>query len=478
MVSGLPVPEDLLRAMFMGMPEAVVMVDDRGQIQLANSACEDLLGYAPDALLGRSVDDLVPERFPGHAQHRAEFMANPGARAMGMGLELDARAADGSDIPVDIHLMPTQVHGALYVVATIHDLRDDALGRVSRAALNTALWAAANGVVITDPSATIQWVNPAACRITGYSAAELRGQHTRLLKSGVHDDGFYRDLWTTVTGGQVWAGTIVNRRKDGSLYHEEQTIAPVVNRLGEITHFIAIKLDVTDRVEAQRRLEALDASKTTLLHVLAHDLRTPLTAIIGSARTIEDNPDLPSETLVALAAAVRRGGALLDRILTDLIDLERIDQGKIEPVWTDVQVGAFVEDLRAEVDLGGNPLIVEARVSDFAGDGPMVLRVVANLVRNAVHYTPRGGRVWLRIEPVSEGTLICVEDEGEGVPAELREVIFEPFRQEITLGRVGGIGIGLSLVDEFARLHKGRAWVEDREGGGASFRVLIPPPPG
>jgi len=477
MVSGQLAPGDLLRAMFEGMPEAVLMVDDRGQIVMANPACEDLLGYAPGALVGRSVDDLVPERFPGHAPHRADFMADPRARAMGLGPELDVRCADGSDIPVDIQLAPVQVGGAVHVVATIRDLRQEVLGRVSRAAQSAALWAAANGVVITDPSAIIQWVNPAACRITGYSAEELRGRHTRLLKSGVHDDEFYRGLWTTVTRGDVWTGTIVNRRKDGSLYHEEQTIAPVVNGRGDITHFIAIKLDVTDRVEALRRLEALDASKTTLLHVLAHDLRTPLTNIIGSARTIAEDPSMPAETLVSLATSVARGGILLNRILTDLIDLERIDRGKIEPDWAPVPVEDLVEHLREEVDLGERAFIVESPVSTFMADGPMVLRIIANLVRNAVNHTADEGRVWLRIESDDDGTLICVEDEGEGVPYELQEVIFEQFRQETDSGRTVGVGIGLSLVSEFAQLHGGRAWVEDREGGGASFRVWIPRAP-
>ncbi len=118
----------------------------------------------------------------------------------------------------------------------------------------TALRSAANGIVITDRSGTIVWVNPAACAITGYAADELVGAHTRLLKSGEHGADFYADLWQCVTGGETWSGTIVNRRKDGTLYHEEQTIAPVLGASGDVTHFVAIKADVSARRQAEEAL--------------------------------------------------------------------------------------------------------------------------------------------------------------------------------------------------------------------------------
>lgn len=114
-----------------------------------------------------------------------------------------------------------------------------------------ALEAAANGVVITDTRGTILWVNPAFSRLTGYPAEEVVGQNPRVLKSGEHDPLFYQYMWKTIMAGEVWDGTVVNRRKDGSLYTEEQTITPVRNQRGEVTHFIAIKQDVTDRKRAE-----------------------------------------------------------------------------------------------------------------------------------------------------------------------------------------------------------------------------------
>ncbi|HYL15588.1 MAG TPA: PAS domain S-box protein [Terriglobales bacterium] len=119
---------------------------------------------------------------------------------------------------------------------------------------STALGAAANSIVITDCKGTIKWVNPAFSRMTGYSAEEALGQNPRLVSSGLHPSSFYANLWHTIASGSVWYGEITNRRKNGSLYTEEMTITPVRNESGDISHFIAIKQDVTERNKAEQQL--------------------------------------------------------------------------------------------------------------------------------------------------------------------------------------------------------------------------------
>jgi diguanylate cyclase (GGDEF)-like protein/PAS domain S-box-containing protein len=173
---------------------------------------------------------------------------------MGLGLELAARHADGTELPVDIALTPLTVDGQRWAAATIRDMRGRAGTPETLRVQATALRSAANGIVITDRRGVIIWVNPAACSITGYAADELVGSHTRLLKSGRHDPGFYEELWKTVNRGESWSGTILNRRRDGTIYHEEQTIAPVVSDVGAVTHFIAIKQDISARRLAEQQL--------------------------------------------------------------------------------------------------------------------------------------------------------------------------------------------------------------------------------
>jgi len=251
----------LFRALFHAAADVIVVVDEDGTVALANQACERLLGYAPGALIGKPVDLLVPRRFGGHARLRSEYMANPRPRAMGPGLALHAAHADGQELPVEIALSPLVVDGKRWTACALRDMRGRVDGPETLRVQATALRSAANGIVITDRGGTITWVNPAACAITGYTPDELIGQHTRLLKSGEHGVEFYANLWRTIAAGETWFGTIVNRRKDGTRYHEEQTIAPVVDETGQVSHFIAIKQDISAR---RRNEEALATAHAKL----------------------------------------------------------------------------------------------------------------------------------------------------------------------------------------------------------------------
>jgi diguanylate cyclase (GGDEF)-like protein/PAS domain S-box-containing protein len=245
----------LFRALFDSAADAILVVDCEGTVVLANAACGPLLGRDPAALRGVPVEALVPARFADHARLRGYYGARPAARPMGRGLQLFVLHADGRDIPVDIALSPFTLAGRSYVACALRDQRGAGRGPDALRVQATALRSAANGVVITDREGTITWVNPAACAITGYSSDELVGRHTRILKSGRHEPEFYANLWRTVTRGESWSGTIVNRRKDGSEYQEEQTIAPVLDETGAITHFIAIKQDVTEQRRVQDELQ-------------------------------------------------------------------------------------------------------------------------------------------------------------------------------------------------------------------------------
>ncbi len=278
-------PAALHRALFDAAADAILVVDGEGRIVLANPACSRVLGYSNTALLGMAVDRLVPKRFGAHARHRATFAARPGARPMGRGMGLVALRDDGVELAVDISLAPVLVEGRRWTVCSLRDLQ----GRSTETLRiqSTALRSAANGVVITDRTGLIVWVNRAACQITGYAEAELVGQHTRLLKSGTHDPFFYRELWETVSRGDTWSGTIVNRRKDGTHYHEEQTIAPVLDETGAVSHYIAIKQDVSARMQDQAALAAANAELGQRLleieslnrQLREQSLRDPLTGL-------------------------------------------------------------------------------------------------------------------------------------------------------------------------------------------------------
>jgi PAS domain S-box-containing protein len=234
--------------------------------------------------------------------------------------------------------------------------------------------------------------------------------------------------------------------------------------------------DITERREAEDRLVALDRLKNTLLHTLSHDLKEPLTAISGAASTLErlDRELDPEERSDLLRTMVDRTRGM-NSLLTDLLDLERLDRGIVEPRRFPVDVGQLVQRLLERTDvLHGRAVEVDDAGCSANVDAPKVERLVENLLANAARHTPAGSPVRVRLWRENGGASIAVDDQGPGIPDDLKEAIFEPFQRAPRSASEPGSGIGLSLVARFAELHGGRAWVEDREGGGASFRVFLP----
>jgi signal transduction histidine kinase len=231
---------------------------------------------------------------------------------------------------------------------------------------------------------------------------------------------------------------------------------------------------------AADRLRAADDMKDTFLRAVSHDLRTPLTAMLGVAVTLERTRlNLPREQALDLIGMLVEKTRKLERLLKDLLDLNRLEEGVLEPNRSLTDVRELVHRVVTEVDqLAGWPIDIEAEPIQAFIDGPKVERIVENLLLNTTRHTPPGTRVWVKALARGPDLELIVEDAGPGVPAELAGTIFEVFRRGAgaapTMAHARGVGIGLSLVARFAALHGGHAWVDERWGGGAAFHVLLP----
>jgi len=231
-----------------------------------------------------------------------------------------------------------------------------------------------------------------------------------------------------------------------------------------------------ERATAERLREA-DEMKNTFLQAVSHDLRTPLAAILGLAVTLgRDDIDLDAGEVRDLADRIAANARKLDRLVQDMLDVDRLSRGIVEPAFEAVDVGELVLELLRDADPALRRRIEMDIDHVVAGvDRGKVERIVANLLGNGAKHAPPTSRIWTRVHPYEGGVLITVEDDGPGVPREVRERIFEPFRRGPDADEhTPGVGIGLSLVRRFAELQGGRAWVEERAGGGASFRVYLP----
>jgi len=228
--------------------------------------------------------------------------------------------------------------------------------------------------------------------------------------------------------------------------------------------------------EASARLRELDDLKNSFLMAISHELRTPLTAVMGYATILKQElPEVTTETAMEYADRIDISAKRLQRLMLDLLDFERMSRGVVEPHRVPTDMRKLVDRVLTQLELE-RPVKVDITTGLQAEADPALLeRVIENLVINAVKHTPPKANIWVRAFRLKNKVILAVEDSGRGVPKELRTEIFEPFKQGDVPSHSPGTGVGLALVSQFAKLHGGRAWVEDRTGGGASFRVTLPP---
>jgi len=354
----------------------------------------------------------------------------------------------------------------------------------------TAMEAAAYAIFITDREGVIQYVNPAFTTITGYVASEAIGRNPNLVKSNVHEDAFYRSLWQTVCAGEVWIGEITNRHKDGQHYVSEQTIAPVKDALGEITHFVSLQQDITVRKEADEALreakevaEAANRSKDRFLAVLSHELRTPLTPVLMAVAALEHDPELRRDVREEMTM-IKRNVELEVKFIDDLLDVSRIASGKVplklEPldlngtvreVCADHRAQLLGQDVRLEMELAGD-------VGVLVADATRLRQVISNVFRNAVKFTPAQGTIRVTSARLSPDRCeVRVRDSGIGIPPEVLPHIFEAFEQgdaRVTR-QFGGLGLGLTIAKALAEQHGGSIRAESAGAGqGATFIIELP----
>jgi PAS domain S-box-containing protein len=347
-------------------------------------------------------------------------------------------------------------------------------------------------VLVLDPYGRVIDANPAAAMLVGQTVSALIGQSVVRLLPALGDRAI----------GQVTAGEIAMAGRTYDL-----AVSPLPGRPGRRGGQLLVARDISERREAQQvlyaaldrervaserlgaalareqaateHLRGLDELKTAFLQAVSHDLRTPLSSVLGIALTLErSRAALPSSEVDDLLGRLTVNARRLDRILTSLLDLDRLARGIVEPRRERTDLGGLVATVvdQARADLvGDHPVFVDLAQVEIAIDPAKVERIVENLLVNASRHTPPGTPIWVRVDRCDDGALLTVADAGPGVPAEQRERIFQPFhRGPGDAGHAPGSGVGLALVARFAGLHGGRAWVEPRAGGGACFRVLLP----
>jgi PAS domain S-box-containing protein len=434
-------------------------------------------------------------------------------------IELDKPAKDGSIKTTlwefvcltDSNGKPSEM-GCMGIDITEKRLAEEQVRKLSRAVEQIPLT-----VVITNLDGNIEYANPYTFHTTGYTQEELLGKNPKVLKSGETSLEEYQHLWGNITHGKEWKGIFHNRKKDGTMYWEQATIGPILNEEGEITHYIAIKEDITDRKQIQDQLKDLNQhleekikertldlenanisllkaneeaqkankAKIDFLSKMSHELRTPMNSILGFGQLLQMS-ELTSVQEKGVQHILDSGKHLLN-LINEVLDISRIESGRISISVEPIEVYDVIHEITDSLLFSANQkgISINSQLNNtipiyVSADRQRLKQVLINLANNAIKYNNEGGEVNIVVDkkPTTEEGYtpirISVIDNGWGVEEKDLEKIFIPFeRIGAEKTNVEGTGLGLAVVKQLIDLMGGKVGVKSKPGEGSTFWIEL-----
>jgi PAS domain S-box-containing protein len=463
----------------------IILEPETGRFVDVNKAAVNFYGYPIEQFRKMSLSDI--------ATASEEDLKNSVNKAMNFEQNRFIRLHKLSNERtkfVEVFTSPILISGKNYLFSVIHDVQDRILAENNLKKLNKVIEQSPVSVVITNTDGKIEYVNPKFCEITGYTKEEAFGKNPRILKSGEQNDIYYKNLWTTITSGKNWYGEFKNKKKNGDFYWESVSISPLFDDDGRITHFVAIKEDITERKARENELlsakEAAEESsrlKSNFLANMSHELRTPLVGILGYADILSN--ELIVKDHKEMATTILQSGNQLIETLNSILDLSRIEANRneldirtydlydiINDSYTVFRSLAKSKNLYLKLNVPSKNLFVDT-------DRQLLIKIFNNLINNAIKFTSQGGVTISANVIMNDNKLLIhteVADTGIGIPEKYHHLIFEPFRQvsEGLSRNFTGTGLGLTLTKKFVELLKGNISFKSQQGEGTTFTITLP----
>lgn len=492
--------EDSLNEIYLFESQTLCFVD-------VNLGARNNLGYSLEELQRMTPLDIKPDL----DAESFEALLAPLRAGVEKRLQFEARhrRKDGSFYPVEVRTEMTGDDPPLFV-QFIQDISERKQAEEDLRKLAQAVEQSPESIVITDVDARIEYANDAFLSITGYSREEVLGQNPRILNSGKTPPKTHAALWDALTQGKSWKGQFINKKKDGSEYVEFAIITPLYQADGRVSHYVAVKEDITEKkrlgeeldrhrhhleelvaqrtselMQAKLQAEAANQAKSAFLANVSHEIRTPMNAIIGLSHLCLESTVLPAKQHDQIGKIHRAATALL-AIINDILDYSKIETGQLALRHTAFRLPELFEQIHAMIGFSAQEKGLELKFDlpanmpdSLLGDSLRLRQVLLNLAGNAVKFTRHGKielacqivewrdkQVWLRF---------CVRDTGMGMTRDQIERIFDSFSQgdESTTRRHGGAGLGLAISKHLVELMGGAIEVESKPGKGSTFGFTL-----
>lgn len=479
--------------------DCIISIDHEGNIREFNPAAEKTFGYKRSEVIGREMAEIIiPPRFrAGHRKGLARYLATGEGAIIDNRLELIGLRRDGTEFPAELTITRLKIDPPMFT-GFLRDITDR---KQSEERLHQVIEAAPNGLMMVDQKGVIVLCNAEIESLFGYQRKELLGkciedlipEKYRLKHHQYRNDYFIRPEKSRVGVDRELTGL----RKDGTEFPIEIGLNPVSTREGQFV--LASILDITERqriasdlVATKEAAETASLAKSAFLANMSHEIRTPLGAVLGFAELVIDPEVQPSEK-ANFVSAIKRNGELLSNIINDILDLSKIEAGKMQTVTQEVALTEILTDTKTLLDLQAKDkgillnIVVDGNAPEIIRTDPLRLRqVLINIIGNAIKFTLKGSvTVTIKLDPNSSSSgksilKFIVTDTGRGISKDQIGKLFAPFSQaDATYKRqFGGTGLGLALSKRFAILLGGDVTLtESTPDKGSTFTITIDPGP-
>lgn len=396
---------------------------------------------------------------------------------------------NGKPLHVEFTVNSYWVEQQKIVQCNIHDITERIQAEKKIHTLGKAVEQGPTAITITDAEGKIEFVNNKFSELTQYQPTDVIGKNARIFHAGHLPKEEYAALWETLKSGKTWEGQVMNRRKDRTYFWEEITISAVKGLDGMITNYILLQNDISEKKQiiqdlilAKEKAIESDMLKTAFLANMSHEIRTPLNSIIGFSELMIDD-EFDQNQLTHFAKIINSSGIKLLSIISDIMDLSKIEAGEIKVDKRKLSVNQLIANIQKEylfkaiekgLEIRIDPLISSKEIF-IDSDENKLRQILFNFVGNAIKFTEKG-TIEIGMEQKDGYVHIRVKDTGIGIPAQYQDQIFERFRQvESAYSRkYGGNGLGLAISKALIELLGGQVGMQTEQGKGSTFYFTVP----